>query len=83
MLMHCSSTTSSISFCNVFLVSDCSCVHGSCANVISSRGECITGSCDEGWAGNNCNRSSIPCTSMSITCHQHAICREDGNGTER
>nr|XP_039254921.1 stabilin-2-like isoform X1 [Styela clava] len=62
--------------------SDCLCRHGNCSNVIDSHGECVPGSCKEGWSGENCDRKIIKCGNGSLTCHQFASCVVGDNGTE-
>nr|CAB3266630.1 stabilin-2 [Phallusia mammillata] len=55
---------------------NCSCVHGVCNNRAVSRGICEAGSCEDGWAGENCDRQVVPCGRQGLICHQHAVCLE-------
>ncbi|XP_076815963.1 stabilin-2-like isoform X2 [Clavelina lepadiformis] len=53
---------------------NCSCLHGTCDNSVVSRGNCIAGSCELGWSGENCDRKRKECGQEQIACHQHATC---------
>ncbi|KAM9859281.1 stabilin-1 [Aulostomus maculatus] len=59
---------------------ECSCVHGVCDSRPGSSGKCRTGSCSEGYSGENCDIQAMPCNSDGLQrhCHIHAYCTHAG-----
>ncbi|KAM3621837.1 uncharacterized protein V6R79_016723 [Siganus canaliculatus] len=59
---------------------DCSCVHGVCDNRGGSRGVCRSGSCVDGFSGENCDQTAAVCNSDGLKqhCHLQAVCRQRG-----
>uniref|UniRef100_A0A8C8VGW1 Stabilin 1 n=1 Tax=Pelusios castaneus TaxID=367368 RepID=A0A8C8VGW1_9SAUR len=54
---------------------DCGCVHGICDNRPGSRGVCQSRSCQDGYTGEFCNRTSQNCgPTASQFCHRNAVC---------
>uniref|UniRef100_A0A3Q3KRR5 Stabilin 1 n=1 Tax=Monopterus albus TaxID=43700 RepID=A0A3Q3KRR5_MONAL len=59
---------------------ECRCVHGVCDNRPGSGGLCRRGSCIEGYTGENCDNTAMPCNSDGLQqhCHIHAYCTHTG-----
>lgn len=57
---------------------DCRCLHGVCDNRPGSLGVCRRGTCLEGYSGDYCDKTAMPCNSdgLSEHCHIHAYCTE-------
>ncbi|KAM7006971.1 LOW QUALITY PROTEIN: stabilin-1 [Tautogolabrus adspersus] len=63
---------------------DCRCVHGVCDNRPDASGACRRGSCREGYSGDNCDMTLVPCNSDGLheLCHIHAYCSQSGLSAE-
>ncbi|CAJ1052034.1 stabilin-1 [Xyrichtys novacula] len=61
----------------------CRCVHGECDNRPGSSGACRSGSCKEGFFGENCDQTATPCNADGLheQCHIHAYCTQTGLNT--
>uniref|UniRef100_A0A3Q4H3Y0 Stabilin 1 n=1 Tax=Neolamprologus brichardi TaxID=32507 RepID=A0A3Q4H3Y0_NEOBR len=59
---------------------DCRCVHGTCDNRPGSAGVCRRGSCLEGFSGDLCDKTAMPCNADGLLqhCHIHAYCNQTG-----
>lgn len=59
---------------------DCRCVHGTCDNRPGTSGVCRRGSCLEGFSGDLCDKTAMPCNADGLLqhCHIHAYCNQTG-----
>nr|XP_061814251.1 stabilin-1-like [Nerophis lumbriciformis] len=59
---------------------ECRCIHGECDNRPGSGGACRSGSCQDGFSGERCDKTATPCNADGLTehCHIYAYCTHKG-----
>lgn len=54
---------------------DCTCVNGICDDGPMGSGQCVPGSCDVGFIGDNCDVGIPHCGILNSICHLYASCQ--------
>ncbi|XP_065909400.1 stabilin-2-like isoform X2 [Dysidea avara] len=61
---------------------ECTCINGICDEGPLGSGQCLTGSCNVGFTGDNCDIGVPHCGFLNDTCHVNAICQVVNNAEE-
>ena len=64
------------------VVVECTCINGICDEGPLGSGQCLTGSCNVGFTGDNCDIGVPHCGFLNDTCHVNAICQVVNNAEE-